>query len=349
VSQPHEHDREPHEHGGDDQRARAHAHAHDHDGHDHDHDGHDHAGHDHAGHDHAGHAHDHRQLGLRALVVALVVTAGFCAVEAVAGWWTQSLALLSDAAHMLTDSIGLVVAVLAALLRARPRSQRATFGFARLPVLGGVINALTVLGAAVWIVVEAVERLRAPVDVPGMPVVAVAVGGLAVNLFGAWWVHRSGDRSVNTRGAELHMLGDALGSIAAIVSGVVLMTTSFRIVDPIASLVVAGIIGVGAVRLLLEASTILLEHAPRGLDVAELERVVREQPGVSDVVGLHAWELDSGEAVASLVLVTARTDLAELAASADSLREVLERRFRIAHATIEWRPTANPRPCCEAA
>ena len=228
----------------------------------------------------------------------------------------------------------------------RPRSPRSSFGYARLPVLGGLINALLILVTAAAIVLEAIERLQAPRAIPGLSVVIVASLGLAVNLAMAWWVHRAGDASVNTRGAVLHMLGDALGSVAAIVSGVVLMTTSFTLIDPIASLLVAGIIAVGAVRLLFDVSSILLERAPAGLDVAAVERAARAVPGVVEVVGLHAWELDSGAAVASLVLVTSETDLAVLANASDALKHALEQRFRIAHATIEWRPEANAKPCC---
>jgi cobalt-zinc-cadmium efflux system protein len=295
------------------------------------------------------HVHAHAKAGVRALVVALVVTGLFCVAEVVAGVWSGSLALLSDAAHMLTDSLGLFVAVVAAVLARRPRSARSTFGFARLPVLGGLVNAVLVLLTAGAIVLEAIERLREPRVVPGLSVVVVATLGLVVNLAMAWWVHREGDQSVNTRGAVLHMLGDALGSVAAIVSGVVLMTTSLLWIDPIASLVVAGIIGVGAIRLLFDVSSILLERAPARLDVAAVERVAREVPSVVEVLGLHAWELDSGDAVASLVLVTTETNLVELARQGDTLKAALEQRFAIAHATIEWRPEGNAKPCCPAA
>lgn len=312
------------------------AHAH----HEHAHEGH---GHDALGH---GHGHARRARGTTALIAALVVTGGFCVVEALAGFWSGSLALLSDAAHMLTDSLGLFVAVLAAMLARRPRSARSSFGFARLPVLGGLMNALLVMFTAGAIVVEAIERLQSPRMVPGLQVVVVASIGLFVNLAMAWWVHREGDSSVNTRGAVLHMMGDALGSVAAIVSGVVLLTTTFSWIDPIASLIVAGIIGVGSLRLLFDVSSILLERVPAHIDVAALATTAREVPGVVEVVGLHAWELDNGAAVASLVLVTSESDLTVLTQAGDRLKAALEERFSIAHATIEWRPETNAKPCC---
>lgn len=311
------------------------------------HDGHDHDDEHHAGHAHRpGHRHDMRAAGRRALGIAFVLTVVVCAGEAAAGWWTGSLALLSDATHMLTDSLGLLVALVAAALRERPANRRSTFGMRRLPVLGGMFNALIVLGASALIVLEAVERLQQPRAVPGLPVVVVAAIGLVANVVGAWLVHRSGDDSVNVRGAMLHMLGDALGSVAALGAGVVLWAGGPLLVDPIASLLVAGIIAVSAMRLLFDASSILLERAPASLDVAALERVVRAAPGVEDVVGMHAWELDSGEAVASMVLVTAEHDLGNLAGVADQLKRSLQEQFRIAHATIEWRPRTSPRPCC---
>jgi cobalt-zinc-cadmium efflux system protein len=325
-----------------------HGHGHTRPGHGHGHSGHGHSGHGHSGHGHA-HRHTHRHAqaaGKRALGIALVVTATFCAAEAAAGFLTGSLALLSDATHMLTDALGLAIAFIAASLRTRARAGQLTFGLRRLPVLGGLFNALLVLGASAFIVVEAVERIGAPREVPGLPVIVVASAGLLVNLFGAWLMHRSGDHSVNMRGAMLHMIGDALGSVAALVSGIVLLTTSFTMIDPLASLVVAGIVTVGAVRLIFDVGSILLERAPAHVDIAAVERAARRAPGVDRVIGLHAWELDSGEAVASLVLVTNENDLARLAATADELRGALLEEFRIAHATIEWRPQASPRPCC---
>ena len=326
--------------GHDDEHGHEHVHEH---GHEHVHDD---RGAARAQHTHGGLHHHHHGRGRRALGIALALTAVFCVGEGAAGWLTGSLALLSDATHMLTDTLGLVVAFVAAVLRERPRGGRSTFGLRRLPVLGGMVNALIVLGAAVLIVFEAVERIQAPRAVPGMPVVVVAALGLAANVVGAWLVHRSGDHSVNVRGAMLHMLGDALGSVAALVAGVVLWLGGPSLVDPIASLVVAGIIAVGAARLLFDAGSILLERAPASLDVAALERAVRAAPGVEQVVGLHAWELDSGEAVASLVLVTTEQDLGRLAGVADELKRALHDDFHISHATIEWRPLANARPCC---
>ncbi|HEY4221441.1 MAG TPA: cation diffusion facilitator family transporter [Myxococcota bacterium] len=322
--------------------------SHDHDhGHDHDHPGHGH-GHGH-GHDHD-HARPHRHgqnAGRRALGVALVLALVLMTVEVAVGLWDGSLVLLSDAAHVLTDALSLVVAFTAATLRVRPSGGRSTFGMRRLPVLGGLINGVLVLVASALIVTEAVHRIGVPHTVDGVPVICVGVLGLVINLGGAWLMHRSGDRSVNLRGAMLHNLGDALGSLAALVSGLVLATLGYALVDPIASIIVAAIISVGALRLLLDVGSILLERAPPHVDVKVVETMAKALPGVDAVVGLHAWELDSGEAVASLVLVTRETDLVRLARAADDLRDALMKKFSIAHTTIEWRPMDSPRPCCE--
>ncbi len=332
--------------------------AHDHE-HDHQagHHGHDHAGHDHgaagvdahAGHDHGpgGHHHDLRALGRQALLVALVLNGGFFVVEAAVGIWSSSLALLSDALHMLTDVMALIIAFAAASVLRRPRSNIATFGHARFAVLGGLANALLSLGAAIFIVVEAVARLQTTPPIPGLPVLVTASIGLVVNVVSAWWLHRSGDHGVNMRGALIHMLGDALGSVAAIVAGVTLMLGGPLAIDPIVSVVVAVIVAGSAVPLLRDVVHILLERAPRGLDLDRVAADVGESSDVCTVVNQHIWSLDDGEVIASFVLSTKTTDLAQLAQAADALRARLFARHQIRHATFEWRPVDSTRDCCD--
>ena len=324
--------------------------AHDHD--DHDHAGHEHgehAGHDHAafGDNHAGHSHDLRSLGRQALLVALVLNAGFFVVEAGVGWWSSSLALLSDALHMLTDVMALAIAFSAASILRRPRSNVATFGHARFAVLGGLANALLSLGAAIFIVFEALERLQTTPSIPGLPVLVTATIGLVVNLVSAWWLYRSGDHGVNMRGALIHMLGDALGSVAAIVAGVTLVFGGPVAIDPIVSIVVAVIVAASAVPLLRDVVHILLERAPRGLDLDGVASSVRDSVEVSAVVNQHIWSLDDGDVVASFVLSTTNMDLARLATVADDLRARLFARHAIRHATFEWRPVDSTRDCCD--
>jgi cobalt-zinc-cadmium efflux system protein len=278
----------------------------------------------------------------------LVLNGLFFVVEAAVGLWAGSLALLSDAAHMLTDVLALSVAVAAATARSRPRDLVATFGHGRFAVLGAFFNGALGLLAALVIVVEAVERLRHPPAVPGLPVLVTALLGLLVNLGSAWWLHRSGDRGVNMRGALVHMLGDALGSVAAVVAGAVLMLGGPVVVDPLVSVVVAALVGGSALPLLRDATHILLERAPRRLDPTRVQAVLRAHPAVADVVDLHAWDLDDGETLASFVLVARDDDLGHLAAAADELRRSL-RELGVVHATFEWRPTDVTGGCCPPA
>lgn len=316
-------------------------------GHDHHDHGPDHHDHDHA-HDHGGHGHHHdlRALGKRALLIALVLNGVFFVVEAVVGTITGSLALLSDAVHMLTDVAALAVAFAAAAVRARPADDSATFGHGRVAVLGGLANAVLALAATVVIVREAIERLQSPPPVPGLPVLVTAFVGLVVNLMAAYWLHASGDKGVNMRGALLHMLGDALGSVAAIVAGVVLFFGGPLFVDAAASLVVAVIVGGSAIPLLRDVVMILLERAPRGLDKAKVKALLSKREEISDVTGFHAWCLDDGETVASFVFSTKEADLHRLAHVADEVRAEIEHSFGIVHATIEWRPLDHARDCC---
>ena len=324
-------------------------------GHDHDHDhaGHDH-GHEHShdDHDHAGHAHVHSRFGpqgnagLRALWIALVVNGAFMGVELVVGLWSRSLALVSDAGHMLTDVLALGIAVVGAVMRARPRSSRATFGHARVAVLGGFINGALALAVAAFIIVEAAERTGAPPDVMGLPVLVTAAIGLVVNLGSAFVLHRSGDHSLNMRGAMLHMLGDALGSVAAIIAGAVIVLGGPAVVDVIVSVVVAGIIAASALPLMRDASVILLERAPAHVDVDAVKTAASQHAAVRAAISLHVWSLDDGTVAASFVLETDVTDLAALAVAADTLRATLKSDHGVAHAVFEWRPVGAATPCC---
>ena len=288
-----------------------------------------------------------KALGRRALLVALLLNGVFFVVEAAVGVVTGSLVLLSDAVHMFTDVIALSVAFAAATVRLRPRSDQATYGHGRVAGLGGLVNALLSLSAAFVIVVEALGRLRVPPAVPGLPVLITAAIGLGVNVVAAWWLHRSGDRGVNIRGALLHMLGDTLGSLAAIVAGLTLLMGGPLLVDAVASVAVALIVAGSALPLLFDAVQILLERSPRGVDLRRVRACLRARTEIADVVGLHAWALDDGETMASFVLTTSIVDLQRLVVVADEVREELEHGFGIVHAIIEWRPLDAARPCCD--
>jgi cobalt-zinc-cadmium efflux system protein len=263
----------------------------------------DHGGHDHHGHDdhdhghdqHHGHAHTHaadlRDLSRRRLLVALALTSSFLIVEVAAGLWSGSLALLSDAGHMLTDAGALGLALWAQALSTRPRSGSKTFGYRRAEILAAAANGIVLGITAVGVIIEAVSRLSAPPAVNARIMLVVAVIGLFVNLVGAWNLSRGGTHNLNLRAATIHMLADAAGSAAAILAAILILAFGWNRADPITSIVISALILTGSWRLLRDATHVLMEGAPPGVDVATLERVARETPGVCDVHDLHVWSI----------------------------------------------------------
>jgi cobalt-zinc-cadmium efflux system protein len=302
--------------------------------------GHHHPGHDEGAHRHfSGHRREHNHAGEvrmasgRRLVIALALTAGFMVVEVVAGLLSGSLALLSDAGHMLTDVGALALALYAQALGARVRTGRRTFGFRRAEILAALVNG-TVLGAgAVWVIVEAARRLQAPPVIQGRLMLVVAGAGLLVNLVAAFVL--SGDRTgnVNIRAAVAHVLADAAGSVAAIVAGVFILWRGWTLADPLASIAISALILFGAWRLVRDSVSILMEGAPRSIDVGQIEQAVRQMPGVADLHDLHVWSVSDGFPVVTVhVVLTAGyhgTDVARAVASQ------IERRFGIDHATVQ--------------
>ena len=296
----------------------------------------------------AGHGHGHGHGGattersVRALRIALWLNGGFLLIEAIAGWVTGSLALLSDAGHMVSDVGALLVALAAQRIVAHRPSPRYTYGLRRAPVLGGLANALSLVVIVVLIVVEAWDRFADPPIPDPLPVFGVGLAGLAVNVAGAAVLSSSGDRSVNIRGAILHLLADALGSVAAIVAAGCVYFWNLPLADPIASLVIAALILLGSLPLLRETLAILLQRAPAGLDLDQLAAEVESVPGVRSIQDLHLWELDAGSVVASLTIIVEAGSLAESCRIADAVREDLGRRHQELHATIECRPPSAP-------
>ncbi len=311
--------------------------------------------HDH--HDHApiprrhGHArehapdHDHGAAGGHAsargaLVLALALTAGYAVVEAFAGWMAGSLALLSDAGHMVTDAASLGLALFAHAYASRPPTSRASFGHGRAEVLAAFVNAIAMLAIVVAISVEAVHRLLAPQAVEGATVLGVALVGLVVNLFVAWRL-ASASGSVNARAALLHVMGDLLGSVAAIVAGGVIVATGWTPIDPILSIVVALLILRSTWRLLRQTTDVLMERVPSHLDYVAIGRSLASIPGVRDVHDLHVWSMGAGEVSLSAHMGVASGDVwpAVLAAAQRQLRE----RYDIRHVTLQpdWPRTSK--------
>jgi cobalt-zinc-cadmium efflux system protein len=297
-----------------------HSHAHPHDTQAHDHGSH--------GHSH-GHAVNERSVGLAALL-----TGGFMVAEIVGGIFAGSLALLADAGHMLTDFASLALAWLGFRLTRQPADWRRTYGFDRFAVLVAFVNGIALFAIAVWIVVEAAQRLRAPVPVLGAPMLWIAAAGLAINVL-SFFILRSGDRdNLNIRAAVLHVIGDLLGSVAAVSAALVILATGWTPIDPLLSIVVALIIVRSAWRVVADSGHILLEGSPPGVDSRTMRDHLRSTlPFVLDIHHVHAWSISQERP-----MVTLHASIATNTDSAVAVREIkrqLALHFRITHATIE--------------
>ena len=254
--------------------------------------GHDHQ-HDHHDHDH-GHAHVHEanESNFKRVVIALVLTGTFMVVEVVGGIISGSLALLADAGHMLTDTMALALAAAAFHVSKRPADGKLTYGYQRFQILAAFVNGLTLLLIVGWILFEAVHRVIRPRDIGGETMLLVASIGLAVNVISFAVLHRGDQDNLNIRGAALHVAGDLLGSVAAIVAAIVIIYTGWTLIDPILSVAVAFLILRSAWALVKRSSHVLLEGAPDWLDVAEMEeRIVAGVPGVREIHHVHVWGL----------------------------------------------------------
>jgi len=240
-------------------------------------------------------AHQHvaegRSPGILAGAVLLTLT--FAAIEAIAGFWSNSLALISDAGHMVTDSTALGLALLAQYIATRPPSPRHSFGFGRAEALAAFINALAMLGIVGWIVVEAAQRFADPEPVQGKAVFIVAAIGLVINLMVAWLLSRD-RKSVNTRAALVHVMGDLLGSVAALVAGAVIYLTGWLTIDPLLSLLVSGLILKSTLHVLADSYHVLMEGVPNDIDYLQVGEDIAKVDGVISVHDLHVWEMSAG-------------------------------------------------------
>jgi len=230
-------------------------------------------------------------------MVVAVLTGLFMLAELIGGLWANSLALLSDAGHMFVDASGLMLAALAARFAARPADPKRTFGYRRAEVLGAFVNGTLLCGLVLYIVFESVHRFIVPAEVEGGIMLWIASAGLLFNLVAAWVLIRGGrDKSdINMRGALLNVMSDAIGSVGAIVAGVLVLTMGWMIADAVVGLLVAVLIAVNAIRLLRETIGILLESVPVHLDVLEIQRAVAQVPGVASAHDIHVWATAPGE------------------------------------------------------
>jgi cobalt-zinc-cadmium efflux system protein len=287
-------------------------------------------------HDHHGHQHHHgpsAEADRGPLALALALIAAFMLVEVVAGIVAGSLALLSDAAHMLTDAGAIALALVAARLAVRPPKGAYTFGLQRAEVLSAQVNGAALLALAVVIAIDGVRRLFDPADVEPGIVIAVGAAGAAVNVAAAAALARAERQSLNVAGARMHVLADLFGSVGAVAAGVAVLLTGFDRADPIAALLVAALMLRSAWSLLRDSGRVLLEAAPRGIDVPQIGQALAAHPGVSEVHDLHVWEVTSGfPALAAHVMVPSGADCH---AKRRELQELLRARFAIEHTTLQ--------------
>ena len=288
-------------------------------------------------HEHAGdHGHSHgvsAGADRRWLSLALGLIAVFMAGEVVAGVLARSLALLSDAAHMLTDAGSIVLALVAMRLAARPPAGGFTFGLKRAEILSAQANGLTMLILAVWLAVEAVRRLLHPPAVTGGLVLVTALAGIVVNLVAAWAMSRANRSSLNIEGAYQHILNDLFAFVATAVAGGVMVLTGFTRADPIATLIVVALMVKAGLGLVRESGRIFLEAAPAGIDPPALGARLTGVAGVVEVHDLHVWQITSGQsALSAHVLVTAGLDCHAVRAQ---IEELLRHDYRITHSTLQ--------------
>ncbi|HEX6940373.1 MAG TPA: cation diffusion facilitator family transporter [Longimicrobiales bacterium] len=297
--------------------------------------------HGHADHDHAhahGPAHAHaldlrRGAGKKRLKLVLALTGTFMVVEFAGGWLANSLALMADAGHMLTDVASIALSLFAIWFAQRPATPEKTYGYLRWEILAALLNGAALIVLSLFIFYEAFRRFREPVEVEGGLMLAVAVGGLLVNVAAALSLHRHAEHSLNVRGAYLHVLGDLLGSVGAIVAALVILATGWTVADPLISLAVGGLILFSSWKLVRESVDVLLEAVPPHIDLSEVREAIDAIPGVDDVHDLHVWTVTSGYFAMSGHAVV--DDPAEHQRVLQEIHDRLADRFGIRHITVQ--------------
>ncbi|MBI4917713.1 MAG: cation transporter [Acidobacteria bacterium] len=295
-------------------------------------------------------AHTHRHEGVKAesssprqrLAIALVLAAAYMAAEVVGGLLSNSLALLADATHMLSDVAALALSLFAVWVARRPPTARRTYGYHRVEILATLVNAATLLVTAVFIFLEAWRRFAAPPDVDGTLMTVIASGGLVVNVLMLAVLHGGRESSLNLRGAWLHVLTDTLGSVQAIAAGALLMAFGWRWADPLASLLISLLVLYSGWRLLREATAILMESVPADIRLEEVREAILAVPGIVGLHDLHVWTITTGFVALSAHVTVRGGDQAPVLAAA---RECVHARFGIAHSTIQVEQAAVAEPC----
>ena len=289
----------------------------------------------------SGHSHSAAGASRKRLLIVLLIVVVYLVVEVVGSLLTNSLALLADAGHMLTDAVGVGLALLAIHFAAKPATAAKSYGYYRLEILAAVANAVLLFGVAAYIGYEAYQRFSDPPEVQSVPMLAIASVGLVINLVSMRLLSAGAKDSLNVRGAYLEVLGDMLGSVAVLVAGAVILITGWTPIDPIASVVIALLIVPRTWRLLREAVDVLLQATPKGVDLDEVRAHLLRGEGIVDAHDLHAWTLTSGMLVVSAHVVIEPT--ANAAAVLDEICRCLSDDFDMEHSTIQLETTDRRR------
>lgn len=298
-------------------------------------------------HHHDGHDHDHaegRHADRRKVGAALVVTSVILVAEAVGGWLTHSLALLSDAGHMFSDVVGLALSLAALAIASRPADARRTYGWHRVEILAALGNGIVLAVLAVIIIWEGWHRLHAPVEVHTALMIPIAAGGFVVNSIGVWLLH--GSHSLNVKGAYLHILGDTLSSLTVLVGGTVMyFAHGMYWLDPALSIAIGLFIFYSSYALVRDAVDVLLEAVPRDVDLAGVTHTIDGMPAVVAVHDLHVWTITSGLLALSAHIVVRQTDHAERDVLINEIKRVLAERFKISHTTLQIESESYEHSC----
>jgi cobalt-zinc-cadmium efflux system protein len=283
------------------------------------------------GHDH--HDHGSGTTSARALGFALALTAAYTAVEVVGGFLTDSLALLADAVHMLSDNVALALALFALWLARRPSTPERTYGYKRAEVLAALANGVALVALAIWIFYEAARRLSDPPDVLGGWMLAIALAGIAVNVAAGVVLHRARGSNLNVEAAFRHVLADLAGSVGVAVAALVIVATGWLAADPLISIVIGVLVLASSWSILRDSTSILLEAAPRGLDTRSLGEALASHPGVVEVHDLHVWTITSGFPALSAHVLVGRGE--DCHGTRRELERELAARFGIEHTTLQ--------------
>lgn len=284
---------------------------------------------------HSHNDHHHPEAAGRLLWLAAGLTLAYATVEAGVGWWAGSLALVADAGHMINDAAALTLAAAAAWLARRSASARHSYGFGRAEFLAALVNSLGLLILVAWIAVSAVQRLHDPQPVIGEAVSLAAGIGLAINVLVAWLLSR-GERNLNTRAALLHVLGDLLGSVAALLSGIVVAFTGWTPIDPLLSLGISALIVTSSLRLLRQALHGLMEGTPFNITPEDVGKALAAVPGVASVHDLHIWNVAPEQVMLTAHVVV--RDLRQWETVLNTCHTLLAQRFAIEHTTLQPEP-----------